>query len=86
MGQCLKPAREQPRDKPPADLAFLNKRRDRLVSMRAMEKTRAAEAPSSIRQDIEEHIAALDAMILAFDRRIAGARATCIHLDADKLL
>ena len=73
MGQCLKPAREQPRDKSLTDLAFLNKRRDQLVSMRAMEKTRAAEAPSSIRQDIEEHIADLDAMILAFDRRIAGA-------------
>ena len=72
MGQCLKPAREQPRDKSLTDLAFLNKRRDQLVSMRAMEKTRAAEAPSSIRQSIEEHIADLDAMIVAFNRRIAG--------------
>jgi len=76
MGQCLKPDRDEPRNKPLIELGFLNKRRDQLVTMRAMEKTRAAEVPSAIRQSIEEHIAYLDAMIVDFDTRIKASLAS----------
>jgi transposase len=74
MAAALKPAQTPPPEADRETLAALIRRRDQLVAMRAMERTRASEAGDAFtRADAEAHLDWLDQRISGLDRLIREA-------------
>jgi transposase len=71
MAQCLQPPRQAAADPERERLAQLGKRRDQLVAMRSQERTRRREClDAEIADDLDRHLAFLDAAVAALDKAI----------------
>lgn len=82
FGQCLNPPRQTDEDAERTTLAKAHKRRDQLVQARQKERTRRTECDeASLRDDIEAHIAWLDARIALWDTEIGRLIAQSKILD-----
>lgn len=74
FGEKLQPPQSEPANSERAAVAALHRRRDQLVSMRVQERNRRSEMDEpGLREDIERHLAWLDAEIDAIAERIAAA-------------
>lgn len=67
-------------------LARLHRRRDQLVAMRQQERLRLGEAESDEREDLQRHVAFLDAGIAAVEERSRRLIATCQDLGRSEQL
>jgi transposase len=72
MSQVLTPARPTARNPHREALALLHQRRDQLVGIRAMERTRSKDAPDPC-GSLKAHLAWLDDEVARLDRLIADA-------------
>lgn len=87
MAQALKPAPDEVRSEPRENLALLNKRRDQLVATRQQERTRLHECSHPLScNSITQHLAWLDAAIVAIQAEIAAAIASEPELDQARRL
>jgi transposase len=73
LGQALRPPPAAPSDPDRERLALLHKRRDQLVAMRQQERARRAELHDpALSQNLDDHLAWLDAALARLDQEIAG--------------
>jgi len=87
MGQCLRPRQSAPAEPGRERLTSLAKRRDQLVAMRQQERTRRRECcDADITDDLDRHLAFLDAAIAGLEQRIATAIAADRQLQQDQRL
>jgi transposase len=88
MAQCLRPSPEPAPEPARERLALLHKRRDQLVGIRQQERTRRRECPlDAIADDLDRHLAFLDAAIATLDADIRALLAQSPALDqAGRLL
>lgn len=74
LGQALRPRPAEPADPARERLGRLHRRRDQLVAMRKQERTRLSDLlEDDLLEDLQRHLAWLNAEIAALDKRIAQA-------------
>lgn len=74
LGQALRPRPAEPADPARERLGRLHRRRDQLVAMRKQERTRLGDLlEDDLLEDLQRHLAWLNAEIAALDKRIAQA-------------
>lgn len=74
MGQALRPRPAEPSDPARERLSRLHRRRDQLVAMRKQERTRLSDLlEDDLLEDLQRHLAWLNAEIAVLDKRIAQA-------------
>lgn len=74
LGETLRPRAAEPTDVARERLARLHRRRDQLVAMRKQERTRLTEAlEDDLLEDLQLHLAWLNAQIASLNKRIAQA-------------
>lgn len=81
LGQALRPRPAEPAEPTRERLGRLHRRRDQLVAMRKQERTRMSDLlEDDILEDLQRHLAWLNAEIAVLDKRIAQAIAADPHL------
>jgi transposase len=74
LGEALRPRPAEPIDTARERLARLHRRRDQLVAMRKQERARQADLlETDLLEDLQRHLAWLNAEIASLDKRIAQA-------------
>jgi transposase len=74
LGQTLRPRPAEPADGARERLSRLHRRRDQLVAMRKQERTRLSDlSEDDLLEDLQRHLAWLNAEIAVLDKRIAQA-------------
>jgi transposase len=74
LGEALRPRPAEPADPARERLGRLHRRRDQLVAMRKQERTRLSDLlEDDLLEDLQRHLAWLNAEIAVLDRRIAQA-------------
>lgn len=74
LGQALRPRPAEPADPARERLGRLHRRRDQLVAMRKQERTRLSDLlEDDLLEDLQRHLAWLNAEIAGLDRRISQA-------------
>lgn len=87
FGKRLQPPQREPINSEREAVALLHRRRDQLVCMRVQERNRRSEMDEpGLREDIERHLAWLDAEIDAIAERIAAAIRASEDLDGKERL
>lgn len=81
LGRALRPKPAEPADTARERLGRLHRRRDQLVAMRKQERTRMSDLlEDDLLEDLQRHLAWLNAEIAVLDKRIAQAIAADVRL------